>query len=113
MNIKINDINRDDNIIEEFNSEKKNELQNKLLNNINYSNYSSYEKNTGDENKYIKTDSSIRNSKVFRDMEDRVFIALEGQRQNYFRRHWIISLIIIILIIALLYYLFYFKKNFD
>ena len=113
MNIKVNDANVEDKYMEVFNIEynnKKNELQNNLLNNTNYTNY---EKNSGEENKYtyVHTDSSIRSSKVFRDMEDKVFIALEGQRQNFFRRHWIISLIIIILIIAILYYLFYFKKK--
>ena len=113
MNINNNDGNLDDNNMEVFNIEynnKKNELQKNLLNNTNLTNY---EKNSGEESKYsyVHTDSSIRSSKVFHDMEDKVFIALEGQRQNFFRRHWIISFIIIILVIALLYYLFYFKKK--
>ena len=97
--------------MELFNIEynKKNELQNNLLLN----NTTSFEKNIGDESRYTRITSglSTRNSKMYHEMEDKVFIALEGKRQNCLRRHWIISLIIIILIIALLYYVFFFKKN--
>ncbi len=112
MNIKINENNENQgNNMELFNIEynKKNELQNNLLLN----NTTSFEKNIGDESKYtrITRGLSTRNSKMYHEMEDKVFIALEGKRQNCLRRHWIISLIIIILIIALLYYVFFFKKN--
>ena len=112
MNIKINENNENQgNNMELFNIEynKKNELQNNLLLN----NTTSFEKNIGDESKYTRITSglSTRNSKMYHEMEDKVFIALEGKRQNCLRRHWIISLIIIILIIALLYYVFFFKKN--
>ena len=54
---------------------------------------------------------SNRTSKMFHEMEDKVFIALEGQRENIIRRHWIIFLIILILIIGLIYYIFFFKQN--
>ena len=112
MNIKINENNENQgNNLELFNIEynKKNELQNNLLLN----NTTNFEKNIGDESKYTRITSglSTRNSKMYQEMEDKVFIALEGKRQNCLRRHWIISLIIIILIIALLYYVFFFKKN--
>ena len=115
MNLKANNENNennkddDENNMEIFNIEynKKNDLQKNLL-----PNNSSREKSNLEENKYMNMNSvSNRSSKMFHEMEDKVFIALEGQRQNIIRRHWIISLIIFILIIGLIYYAFFFKKN--
>ena len=81
--------------------------QNKLLINNNTSVDDNYD------NKYININryTSSRSSRAFHDMEDKVFIALEGQRQNCIRRHWILSLITIIFIISVLYYLFFYKKK--
>lgn len=111
MNLKThNETNKDDdeNNMEIFNIEynnKKNDLQKNLLSN------NSTEKSNPEENKYMNLNRfSSRTSKIFHEMEDKVFIALEGQRQNFFRRHWIIFLLILFLIICLIYYIFFFKK---
>ena len=115
MNLKAhNETNKDEdeNNMEVFNIEynsKKNDLQNNLLSN----NSTSREKSNLEENKYMNMNMnrfSSRTSKMFHEMEDKVFIALEGQRQNIIRRHWIIFLLILILIICLIYYIFFFKK---
>lgn len=96
--------NIDEDKMEIFNIEyhkKQNDLERNLLSNNNKGN------NTYN-NDYISMDSndSRSTSKIFHEMEDKVFIALESQRQNFLRRHWIISLIILILLIVLLYFLF-------
>jgi hypothetical protein len=93
----------------EHNHHKKNDLHTNLLpnnnNNIN-------DKNNFDDNKYLIRDYNLsRTSKAFHEMEDKVFIALEGPRQNIIRRHWIIFLLIFFLIIILIYYIFISKKK--
>ena len=108
LKINFDNNNKDDNNMEIFNikyNDKKNDLENHLLPvNINQ------EKNNYEDNNRIL--SMSRASKVFHDMEDKVYIALEGPQHNFFRRHWLISLLIlIILIIILIYYLINSKKN--
>ena len=117
MNLKAhNENNKDDdeNKMEIFNIEensKKNDLQKNLISN---NNRESGEKSNLEENKYMNMNNfSNRTSKMFHEMEDKVFMALEGQRQNFIRRHWIIFLIILILIIGLVYYIFFTKNNSD
>lgn len=101
----------------EYNTKKNNNQNNSLLTDYNNHNKLLINNNTSVDdnydNKYINLNrySSSRNSKAFHDMEDKVFIALEGQRQNCIRRHWILSLITFIVIISILYYLFYYKKE--
>lgn len=119
MNLKDNDDNNhnkntsndynDDNQIEIFNVEynkKKNELQNALLPNNNFFNTPNNE-----DSKFMSLSNhySSRTSKAFKDMEEKVFIALEGNRQNFIRRHWLIFLFIIIIIATVVYFMF-FKK---
>lgn len=89
----------------EHHNYKKNNLQNNLLP---YNNNNQDKKNYND-NKYTIIDSNSQSitSKVFRDMEDKVFIALEGPRPSFIRRHWIFLLIVVILLIILLYYVFF------
>lgn len=118
-----NDNDNDSNInhMETFNVEYNNKTNNKqnisLLTDFNNQNKSLVNNNTSvDENfdnKYININryTSSRNSKAFHDMEDKVFIALEGPRQNCIRRHWILSLITFIFIISALYYLFFYRKQ--
>ena len=82
-NLKINIENnkKDDNNIEIFNikyNDKKDDLKTNLLPiNINQ------EKNKIEDNNRILSMNS-RSSKIFHDMEDKVFIALEGSQQNFF-----------------------------
>ena len=123
---KINSDNNDNNSdnsknnenMETFNIEyinKKNDLQQNLISNkdtqekININ-----ETNTNDtynsKSTNIIRNHSRRSSKMFHDMEDKVLLAIEGQRQNCIRRHWFIFSIILILIIIILFYLFYYKK---
>ena len=92
--------------IETFNVDyniKKNDFQKNLILNKNNQNKITLNNNNTYDNadyQYINIKNISRtNSKIFHDMEDKVFLALEGQRQNFFRRHWIISSIILILII--------------
>ena len=115
FNIKSNNDNdnnnkEEGNVMEIFNIEcnhKKNDLQTNLLPNNNIK-----EKKTFEDNKYItKNSNQSRTSKVFHEMEDKVFLALEGPRQNFIRRHWIIFLITLILIILLMYYIIIYKKK--
>ena len=107
-----NNNNNDDNNIEIFNIENnknKSDLRNALLpNNIQDKN-----NNNNDDNKYLSMNSSrlSRTSKAFHEMEDKVFIALEGPRQNFIRRHWLISLITLVLIIIILYYILLYQKQ--
>ena len=123
---KINSDNNDNNSdnsknnenMETFNIEyinKKNDLQQNLISNkdtqekININ-----ETNTNDtynsKSTNIIRNHSRRSSKMFHDMEDKVLLAIEGQRQNCIRRHWFIFSIILILIIIILFYVFYYKK---
>ena len=110
INNKGNEDNND-NSMEIFNIEeiyKKNSLQNNLLTNNNNNQVN----NNYNDNKYsILDNSQSRSSKAFRDMEDKVFIALEGPRQNFIRRHWLLLLIIFFLIMIILYYLLNNKQN--
>ena len=88
-------------------NKNKNDLENALLPNNNQD-----KSNNVDDNKLISFSRGLsRTSKAFQDMEDKVFSALEGTRQNCIRRHWMISLITLILIVVLLYYIFYYKNN--
>ena len=107
----IDNNNKDDNKIEIFNIEynKKNDLKQNLLT----KNSTNKQKNNAENNKFVNiiNDTSRRTSVLFHDMENNVFIALEGKRTNGLKRHWFISLIFIILIISLLYYFFFFKKK--
>ena len=48
---------------------------------------------------------SKKSSTIFHDMEKKVFIALEGQKQSCIRKYWIFILIFIILILLILYYI--------
>ena len=103
-----NEINNNQNM-DVFNIEykKTNDFRNHLL---------SYDKrNTIDENKYTSmrnsNDDSRRMSKAFHEMEDKVYIALEGVRQNFIRRHWFMFLIILLLIVVLVYYIFFMQKK--
>ena len=114
FNIKNNNDNKEEkeNNMEIFNIEynhKINDLQNNLL--PNNSNNINQDKNNIDNKYTIMSNSQSRTSKAFHEMEDKVFIALEGPRQNFIRRHWILFLSILILIIILLSYLFIYKKN--
>ena len=59
----------------------------------------------------MNSDSFRRNSSMNHEMENKVFIALEGQWQNFIKRYRVILLIITILIIALLYYVFLVKEK--
>jgi hypothetical protein len=102
----------------EYNNNKMNNNQNNsLLTDVNNQSKVLINNNTSVDdnydNKYININryTSSRSSRAFHDMEDKVFIALEGQRQNCIRRHWILSLITIIFIISVLYYLFFYKKK--
>lgn len=72
----------------------------------------SQDKNNYNDSKYTIIDSNSQSmtSKAFHDMEDKVFIALEGPRPSFIRRHWIFLLIIVILLIILLYYVFFSTK---
>lgn len=85
---------------------KKNDLEKNLLSNNNI-------RNNIESNNYINMDSddSKRTSKIFHEMEDKVFLALEGQRQNFLRRHWLISLIILIMVIVLIFFLLFSKEK--
>ena len=95
----------------EYNNKKNNSQKNLILNKntqdkITINNTNNY--NT-DDNKYININMNLSRttSKIFHDMEDKVFLALKGQRQNFIRRHWIISSIILLLIIIILCYVFF------
>ena len=67
-----------------------------------------YKKNNESPNEGSKDFSngiiSKKSSTIIHDMEKKVFIALEGQNQNFIRKYWIFILIIIILILFILYY---------
>jgi hypothetical protein len=109
LNIKNDDEANIETFSVEHNHHKKNDLHTNLLpnnnNNIN-------DKNNFDDNKFLIRDYNLsRTSKAFHEMEDKVFIALEGPRQNIIRRHWIIFLLIFFLIIILIYYFFISKKK--
>lgn len=115
-----NDNNVDINHMETFNVEYNNKMNNNKNNNLllkdNNQNKVLINNSVDDnyDNKYINlntTFNSSRTSKAFHDMENKVFIALEGPRQNCIRRHWFLSLITFILIISILYYLFFYKKE--
>ena len=53
-------------------------------------------------------DSILRKktSSIFRDMEKKVYIALEGQNQGFIKRYWLCILIVVILILIIVYYCF-------
>ena len=108
LNIK----NDDENNIETFDVEQNHHKKNDLHTNLLPNNNNIYDKNNFEDNKYLIKDYNLsRTSKAFHEMEDKVFIALEGPRQNIIRRHWIISLLIFFLIIILIYYIFISKKE--
>ena len=113
-NVMVYNIKNDEEIgMETFdvkNNNKKNDddLHGHLLEN---NNNNTNDKHNNEVKKYLNMNPSLsRTSKAFQDMEYKVFIALEGPRQNIIRRHWIISLFAIFLIIIILYFLFFKKK---
>ena len=114
FNIKDNNDNKEENEnnMEIFNIEynyKKNDLQNNLL--PNNSNNNNPDKNNIENSYTIMSNSQSRTSKAFHEMEDKVFIALEGPRQNFIRRHWVLTLTTLLLIIILFSYMFIYKKK--
>jgi hypothetical protein len=109
LNIKNDDEANIETFSVEHNHHKKNDLHTNLLTN---NNNNINDKNNFDDNKFLIRDYNLsRTSKAFHEMEDKVFIALEGPRQNIIRRHWIIFLLIFFLIIILIYYIFISKKK--
>ena len=88
-NLPNNDDNNrnNENEMEIFNidyNKNKNDLENALLPNNNQD-----KNNSVEDNKYINISRGLsRTSKAFHEMEDKVFSALEGTRQNFIRRHW-------------------------
>jgi hypothetical protein len=86
-----------------------NETDNKNLEkfNIDYNNNKKNNENTKFSNRG-SNDSILRkrSSTIFSDMENKVYIALEGQNQSFIKRYWLFILIFIILIFVIIYYFF-------
>jgi len=52
-----------------------------------------------------------KDSKIFHDMEKRVFIALEGQNQSFIQKYWILIIILLVLIFFVFYFVFVRSKK--
>ena len=92
--------NNKDDSLENFNIDDNSKKFNEILNTENSD-------NKDNSAKYL----SKKSSTIFHDMENKVFIALEGQQQSFIRRHWMIIFIIIIIVLILIYYTAYRKQK--
>ena len=78
---------------------------NENLENINIDN--NYRKMSNNESKELSSSNfSKKNSAFIHDMERKVFIALEGQKPSFIRRHWLFIILFILLLIGIIYYIF-------
>ena len=94
--INTNDIDKDDSL-ENFNIDDNFKKNNELI--------------ISESKEYSTNYLTKKSSTDFHDMENKVFIALEGQQQSFIKRHWLIILIIIVFILIAIYYIVILKQK--
>ena len=97
LNSNVKENNNDEDSIEIFNIDNNYKKMNELHGN--------------DSKDLSNNNTSKNNSKIFHDMEKRVYIALEGQNQSFIKRYWIFIFILFVLILLLVFYFIYIKGN--